>query len=474
MNTGPFIKQNNTTGKMMKNLFLALLPLLIFTFYKNGLLPFIKGYATFYGMMYPLLLLLVGIITSYFSEYFYFRVLKHQTKVEIKEELRHSFPIFPGLFLSLIVPYNTPLLLMVFASFIATFFGKMLYGGFGHNLFNPALIGCFFLLTMYGGYIAKMGGYFNTLEMDTVSFATPLSNAQGVDGIGSYATLVAPYGTLWDFFLGTIPGALGETSALLCLCAFFFLSFKRVIKWKIPAFYIGTVFLLTLCIGKANGMGLWYPCFQVLSGGLFFGAIFMATDPVTSPITSIGQVLYAIFLGISTVTCRYLTPLPEGVLTSILTLNLFVPILDKIGSMQGIAIKKVAVPLLACLFCSFLLIQNVCLKYAKKDATDSNFQIIDKKTMGKETTYVVTQKGNGGLIKIEFVLEGQKIKTMKVLEEHETDAYFQMVMDAAYIDTLLQNQEKIEEVDTISGATISSKALKKSIMNVLKEEGILR
>lgn len=474
MNTGPFIRQKNTTKKMMKNLFLALLPLLLFNFYKNGIIPFMRGYATFYGMLYPLLLLLVSTTTAYLSEYFYFRVLKHLTKEKTIKELRHSFSLFPGLFLSLIVPYNTPLLLMVFASFTATFFGKMLYGGFGHNLFNPALIGCFFLLTMYGGQIAKMGGYFNTLEMDTISFATPLSNGQTVDGIGSYATLVVPYGTLWDFFLGTIPGALGETSALLCLFAFFFLIFKRVIKWKIPVFYIGTVFLLTFFIGRASGLGLWYPTFQILSGGLFFGAIFMATDPVTSPITSIGQVIYAIALGLLTVTCRYMSPPPEGVLTSILTLNLFVPLLDKIGSMQGMAIKKIALPLFLCAIFSVLLIQNISKKYTKTEEKDSHFQVVSKENRGNQTIYIVTQKGNGGLIRIEFVLENQEIKSMKILEQHETDAYFQMVMDAAYIDILLENQEKIEDVDTISGATISSKALKKSIINVLKEEGIAR
>ena len=95
MNTGPFIRQNNTTKKMMRNLLLALLPIVLFNFYKIGLYPFIKGYATFYGMVYPLLLLLTSIVTSYCTEYFYFHVLKHKTKQETKEELKHSFFLFP-------------------------------------------------------------------------------------------------------------------------------------------------------------------------------------------------------------------------------------------------------------------------------------------------------------------------------------------------------------------------------------------
>ncbi len=474
MKTGPFIRYENTTAKMMKNLFLALVPILLFGFYKNGISPFIEGYATVYGLFYPLLLVFVSVFTSYISEYTFIRILRRKTKEETKKEMKNSFWIFPGLILSLIVPYNTPLILMVVASFIASILGKMLYGGFGYNLFNPALIGCLFLITFYGAQIDKMGGYLNTEEFHAVSRATPLSNVSLVEGIGSYSTLVKPYGTLLDFFFGTIPGALGETSAVLSLLAFFFLSYKRVIKWKIPVFYIGTVFLLTFVIGKYSGVGLWYPMFQILSGGLFFGAVFMATDPVTSPITSIGQVLYAILLGILTVAFRYLSPLPEGVLTSILTMNLFVPILDKIGSSRGNASKKMALPLLGCLLFSIFLVQQVVKKYTKTEEGDSNFSIVSKEENQNKTTYVVTQKGNGGLITSELVLENGVVLSFKVLEEHETDAYYQMVLDANYIDTLLKKQENIEDVDTISGATISSKALKKTMINVLKEAGVLK
>jgi electron transport complex protein RnfD len=474
MKMGPFLRHENATDKMMRNLFIALMPILIFGFYKNGILPFLHGYATIYGMLYPLLLVFVSVMTSYVSEYFFIRILKGRSKEETKKELKQSFWIFPGLFLSLIVPYNTPLVLMAIASFIASILGKMLYGGFGYNLFNPALIGCLFLLTIYGAQIATMGGYLNTEEIRVVSGATPLANVSLVDGIGTYETLVEPYGTLASFFLGTIPGAMGETSACLCLLAFFFLSYKRVIKWKIPTFYIGTVFLLTCIIGSMNGVGLWYPIFQVLSGGLFFGAVFMATDPVTSPITSIGQVLYAILLGILTVAFRYLSPLPEGVLTSILTMNLFVPILDKIGSSRGNASKKMALPLFICCFFSFLLIRQVVGKYTKTEERDSNFSVVSEEKNGNQTTYIVMQKGNGGLIQSKLTLEDGKVLSFQVLEEHETDAYYQMVMDANYIDTLLKKQNQIEEVDTISGATISSKALKKTMINVLKEAGVLK
>lgn len=474
MRTGPFLRHENATNKMMKNLFFALLPILFFGFYKNGIDPFLKGYATIYGMVYPLLLVFVSVMTSYVSEYTFIRIIKKRGKEDTKREMKQSFWLFPGLFLSLIVPYNTPLFLIAIASFIASILGKMLYGGFGYNLFNPALIGCLFLLTFYGPQITSMGGYLNTEEIRVISGATPLSNVSLVEGIGSYDTLVKPYGTLFDFFLGTIPGAIGETSACLCIFAFLFLSYKRVIKWKIPTFYIGTVFLLTGIVGGMNGVGIWYPTFHILSGGLLFGAIFMATDPITSPITSIGQVLYAILLGILTVTFRYLSPLPEGVLTSILTMNLFVPILDKIGSSRGNASKKMAFPLLACFLLAIFVVQHIVGQYTQTETGDPNFTIVHEEEDGNKKIYIVTQKGNGGLIQSKLTVENGKVLSFQVLEEQETDAYYQMVLDANYVDLLLKNQDKIEEVDTVSGATISSKALKKTMINVLKEAGVLK
>lgn len=474
MRTGPFIRHENATDKMMKNLFLALMPILLFGFYKNGIAPFLKGYATIYGMLYPLFLVFVSVMTSYVSEYTFIRIIKKRGKEDTKKEMKQSFWLFPGLFLSLIVPYNTPLFLIAIASFIASILGKMLYGGFSYNLFNPALLGCLFLLTFYGAHISSMGGYLNTEEIRIVSSATPLSNVSLVEGIGSYETLVKPYGTLFNFFFGTIPGAVGETSACLCILAFLFLSYKRVIKWKIPAFYIGTVFLLTYVIGAINGVGIWYPMFHILSGGLLFGAVFMATDPVTSPITSIGQVLYAILLGILTVTFRYLSPLPEGVLTSILTMNLFVPILDKIGSSRGNASKKMAFPLLVCFLFATFVVRQIIEQYTKIETGDPNFSVISEEKDGDKTTYIVTQKGNGGLIQSKLIVEDGKVLSFQVLEQHETDAYYQMVLHANYVDTLLKSQDKIEEVDTVSGATISSRALKKTMMNVLKEAGVLK
>ena len=467
MKIGPFLRSLNSVPKMMRNLFISLIPIILFSFYKNGIVPYMEGKATIYGMLFPLLFIIIGTLTSFFTEAIYLKfILK---KEDVKKSLKYSYAIFPGLFLSLILPINTPILILVLGAMVATIIGKMIYGGFGHNIFNPALIGCLFVITIFGGVIENLGGYKNVLEVDTISLATPLSNQHALETIGNYDTLVKPFGNLLDFFIGTIPGAIGETSALLCIVAYLYLSITRTIKWKIPLVYIGVVFVMTWAIGNMNGLGIWYPIFQVLSGGLMFGAVFMATDPVTSPVTSTGQIIYASLLGILTVTFRFLTPLPEGVLTSILTMNLFVILLDRLGSFGTIAIKKILIPLILCILLGSLITIKLGNKYNNIQDIDKNFNIVSKENIEGKLVYTVTQRGNGGLITSKLTIKDEKVIAFEVLSQNETKDYYKKVEDADYINKLLENQETIEEVDTISGATISSRALKKTIINTLKD-----
>lgn len=462
--SGPFLKSKNRTSSMMRDVFIALLPIILFTFYKNGIVPYIHHKTNSIAIFYPLVFLFLTTSTSVVTEFLYYRWVKKKEIPDCFDLLKESFSALPGLFLGLILPLNTPLCLAILGAFLATFVGKIIFGGFGNNIFNPALLGRFLIVSTYAVVISNHGGYFNAYEMDTISSATPLSNVSS-SVIGSYKTLVKPYGSLLDFFIGTIPGAIGETSVLCCLIGFCYLAFRKVIKISIPILYIATVFVMTLIIGNINGLGIWYPLFQIMSGGLFFGSIFMATDPVTSPTTKFGQVLYGIFLGILTVVFRYLTPYPEGVLTSILTMNLFVFLLDDIGS--KVRFKKIysifiIIPLLLALIIPIFIGKN----YVKEPSLDSEFKIVSKEQKNSITTYVVTQKSFGGLIKAEVKIQDNNVISFKVLEQ--SDSYFYKVEEADYIDTL-KNSNNLDEVDTISGATISSSSLKKLLQNTIKD-----
>lgn len=465
---GPFIKDKNSTSKIMIHLFVALLPIIVFSFYKNGYLPYQDGKATFIGLFYPLIFIFIPTITSFLTELLWIRICNHKKGKDLKESIMHSYSIFPGLFLGLILPINTPISILIFGAIFATIIGKMIYGGFGNNVFNPALIGRLFVISTYALTITNNGGYLNPSELDAVTTATPLSNVALQEGIGTYETLVSPYGNLWDFLFGTIPGAVGETSALLCLLGLSYLILKKIVKAIIPITYILTVFFITFIIGSFNDLGIWYPLFQILSGGLFFGACFMATDPVTSPTTPVGQVLYGLFLGILTVIFRYLTPYPEGVLTSILTMNLFVYILDRIGSKARFDKKCALLPFIFAFILIFYTGCSIGISYQKDTTTgDSNFEIVSKEGSGNTVTYVVTQKGYVGKIKAEIKIENGTVKSYEILEQNES--FYGKIEDADYISKLLQNQNKLEGLDTVSGATVTSSALKKMFINTLAD-----
>lgn len=461
---GPFLKSKNKTSKMMLHLFIALLPIIIFSFYKNGIIPYQKGLTDIKGLLLPLMVIILPTLTSFLTEILYATIF---LKKDGLDYVKNSFSIFPGLFFGLIMPLNTPFSMLILGAFIATFIGKIIFGGFGNNVFNPALIGRLFIITAYS---ATLGGYIyhNAYELDTIASSTPLSNAGVISGIGSYQTLVKPYGNLMNFFIGTIPGAVGETSALLCLVAFLYLTITKTIKWRIPVFYISTVFIMSFIIGAFNDLERTYSLFQILSGGLMFGAVFMATDPVTSPTTFIGQVLYGISLGILTVVFRNLTSYPEGVLTSILTMNMLVFIIDSIGVKSRFN-KKYAVPFFVILITlSLTLSCYIGLRYKNVSTdVDNDFQIYSKTIDGDTVTYMAGEKGYSSILKAKIIIKNNKVTDMVVLEQN--DSYYSKVENENYINSLIKNQESLDNFDTIAGCTFTSNGLKKMLINTLND-----
>lgn len=465
---GPYLKHNNSTTKMMINLLIALLPIILFSFYKNGILPYMNGNTNFIGLFYPLIFIGVAGVTTFLVETLYAKLFLKNRYDSISVFIKTSYGYIPGIFLGLILPINTPLSILILGSIVSSLVGKMLFGGFGNNIFNPALIGALFITSAYSLVIANNGGYLNSFELDTISSATPLSNASAMTEIGSYKTLVEPYGSLNDFFIGTIPGAVGETSAFLCLIGFIFLAFTKTIKWVIPVVYVLTVFVITCLIGNLNGLGLWFPLFHILSGGLMFGAVFMATDPVTSPTTPVGQVIYGLFLGILTVLFRFLTPYPEGVLTSILTMNMLVFIIDKIGAKSRLKFYHAVLPFLAAWLIIVAMGFTIGNKYKDTEVkVDPNYNILSSDKEGSTTTYVVTQGGYHGNIKAEIIIKDNKVTSINILEI--SDDFYPKVESANYIDELLEKQDNLEGVDTVSGATVTSSSLKKMLINTLKD-----
>lgn len=465
---GPHIKSHDDTTKIMKRLLIALLPIIVFAIYKNGFLPYMNGNTDLFGALKPMIIIMTAVLTSLLTEaIFIYFILKK--KHNVINELGQSFAIFPGLFLALVLPINTPLWIIIFGAFVATFIGKLLFGGFGFNIFNPALVGVIFVFASYGTLIATNGGYLNPIEMDAIASATPLSNLVNLHHIGSYSAIVGQYGNIWNYLFGFIPGALGETPKILIIISFLYLTLTKTIKWIIPVTYVMVVFIMAYIIGSIVGIGTWYAVVQILSGGLLFGAVFMATDPVTSPTSRIGQIIFGLGLGLLTVIFRFMTSYPEGVLTAILTMNMLVIIIDKIGARAKFNKKYLYIPLLVI----FGLILSISIYIGNNlnnvSKINNDFKIVNVKKVSDKTIYYVTQKGFHGLIEATITFDKTKIIKIDITKQDET--LWNMLVSDDYFSRLISGQANLSKVDTVSGATISSNSVKSMIENTIKDFG---
>lgn len=463
---GNFIKSNDDTKKIMYRVILALVPIILFAFYKNGILPLIRNTGSPFDLINLVLIILTPVVVSIFTEYIYYIIKKD--KKTFTYLIEESFAIIPGLFIGLIIPIHTPLWLVALAALIGSL-SKMVFGGLGKNPLNPALFGSLFIIVFASSYIGKFGGYMNSYELDALSTATPLSHFSALAHVGTYKDIIGPYGSLLTFFFGNIPGAIGETSSLLCIIAFIYLTITKTIKWRLPVYYVLTVFIMTLVIGLTNNMGLWYPLFNVLSGGLLFGAVFMTTDPVTSPVSNQGQILGGIILGILTVYIRYLTPYPEGVLISILIFNILTLIINRLSIKFNFNKLYKIISLIIVIIIGIILtiiISNRLDNSVSTSEVDPNFTVTNKEVIDGNNIYYVTSRGFNGKksIKSKITMNNNNIINIEILSTSES--YYKMIEDANYIDKLITNQNSLDSLDTVSGATYTSSYLKELIEKI--------
>ena len=236
-----------------------------------------------------------------------FNILAHK-----KQTVGDLSAVVTGLLLALNLSTNVAIWQCVVGSVFAIVVVKCLFGGLGKNFANPAITGRVFMLLAF----SSVAGGANPTAVELVSSATPLELlAQGAE--------TAP--SLMELFLGLHGGAIGETCCLALLLGFAWLLFRRVISWHVPVIFVGTVFVLYLVFTGSFQLAL----AESLAGGLFIGAIFMATDYVTSPITRKGKMVFALGCGLVTFIIRYFCAYPEGVSFSILAMNILTPYIEK-------------------------------------------------------------------------------------------------------------------------------------------------
>ncbi len=281
----PHVRSGATTRRIMLDVCLALLPAVIFAVYWFG-----------FGV---LLTVLLSVASAILSEFLMEKALRRPVTID------DGSAAVTGLLLALTLPAGTPWYVPVLGSVFAICIAKQVFGGLGDNFVNPALAGRAFLLASFP---AAMTTY--PLVADAVTSATPLSS----EFAGSVDYLQA--------FIGCIGGCIGEVSTLALLIGAVYLLIRRVIDWRIPLSYLGTMALLTV-IGGGNVLD------SVLLGGTVLGAFFMATDYVTSPVTSWGRVIYGVGIGIINYTIRRWGAYPEGTTYAILLMNIAAPLIER-------------------------------------------------------------------------------------------------------------------------------------------------
>lgn len=315
VSTSPFLKDSDTTPKIMMTVVYTLIPIVLVAIYYFGLAA--------------LLVILTAIISCMFTEWLF---NKPQDRLK---SLKDGSALITGLLLALTLPPGFPLWMVFVGGVVAIGMGKAMWGGLGQNVFNPALLGRAFLQAAFptaittwsppdGRYLGLRGTnsampFFQTENIDAVTSATPLSQMK-FDHLPT---------NILDLLLGSTGGSLGETCAFILILAGIYLLIKKIINWRIPASILLTVSVFSGVFYVINPAIYPSPTFMILSGGLLLGTVYMATDLVTSPITPKGTWIFGIGIGILVVLIRIWGGLPEGVMYAILLMNAGTPLINR-------------------------------------------------------------------------------------------------------------------------------------------------
>ena len=295
VSSSPHMRTKDSVRKIMLDVLIALMPAALFSIWYFGIRSAV--------------VIIVCVASSVLTEWIYNKAVKQPTTI------RDLSAAVTGVILAFNLPYTVPLWIPIIGSFVAIIIIKQLFGGIGQNFMNPASGARAFLLISFAGHMTNWG-----TTVDGVSMATPLGII--AEGIGTLPPL-------WNTFIGTIPGSLGETSALALMIGGAYLLIRKVITWRIPTFYLGTVILMVILV-SGDGFNLTTIGYQLFSGGIMIGAIFMATDYSSSPISPLVQIIMGVGCGVLTILIRLVgAQYPEGVSFSIIIMNLFVPLIDK-------------------------------------------------------------------------------------------------------------------------------------------------
>jgi len=299
VSSSPHIRDGNTIQKVMLDVIIALLPATLGALY--------------YFRINGAKIILLSVVTAVVAEAVFQKIRKQPITIN------DLSAVVTGLLLAFNIPSSAPWWIPVLGAVIAIVIVKQFFGGIGHNFMNPALAARIMLMVSYTGHMTS----WVEPGADAISTATPLSFVKGLTEVPDKAP------KLFDMLMGNIGGSLGETSAILLILGGIYLVYRGVISIEVPAIYIATVAVATLIFGQFD---VYFMVYHLLAGGLMLGAIYMATDYASAPVTPKGRVIFALGCGILTSIFRLYGGYPEGVGFSILLMNIAAPLIEKYTS----------------------------------------------------------------------------------------------------------------------------------------------
>lgn len=289
----------------------------------DTLLPlvFLLAAAVYYTGVRALTLTAVSVISCVVFEYLYRRILGKSRNIG------DLSAVVTGTIIAFCMPVTVPLWFPVVGGFFAIIVVKQLFGGIGRNIFNPAAAAICLLTVTWPGIMST----FPQATDKFPAFATPTDFETGVTVLSSLKNGTLPNNRPFEMLIGYTPGNLGTTAILIIVIAAFVLLYRRIISWRVPLSFLGTVALAALIFPRCPSGRLDSLVYELMSGSVAFVAVFMATDPVTSPVTGFGRVFYGVGCGILTFFMRYFGIYPEGAFFAVLLMNPFVLAFDRLG-----------------------------------------------------------------------------------------------------------------------------------------------
>jgi electron transport complex protein RnfD len=326
VSTSPFLKDVMTTPKIMMTVFYTLIPVWFASIYYFGVSAFLVS--------------TTAIVSCLFTEWLFNNAQNRS------HSLKDGSALLTGLLLGLTLPPGFPLWMAFLGGMVAIGMGKAMWGGLGQNVFNPALLGRAFLQAAFPTAIttwSAVNGHF--WEIKGTNLALPFFQGSASDAFSGATPLASmkfeQIGTpIMDLLIGNTAGSLGETAGLIILLGGLYLLYKKIINWRIPASIVLSVVVFSGIFYWINPVEYPSPSFMLFSGGLMLGTVYMATDPVSSPLSSKGLWIYGIGIGVLVVLIRNWGGLPEGVMYAILLMNAATPLINRFSKIRTYGYKK--------------------------------------------------------------------------------------------------------------------------------------